>query len=237
MAMNELQQPQNGNRIHQHIAPVPGSQTETEDGEPSTRACRECGKEKALDSFALGRGERVSSEMAYDICRPCRRRIMQHVNHHDERQKQQEKFERQVSKLVRQLNGDTLANAPHIVEQLDSFFGKIGGLSTFTDNMKAVHELVMAEGNIAQKQRQIKEITQLIQASTELRESAPDMTGMSDEQVSKLMVHGMMEHLQKIGGRIVFDNDPPPPRIEHHPEAPEPADHAHAHDTGYTPQE
>lgn len=201
----EFQQPaqQNGNRLAGHST---ASTAHAPDS--STRRCQECGQVKAIESFDPGHNERVSNHMISTVCRACRRVLVQYIEHQDEIDKERDKLASQVQKLVRQLHGRNLENAPHISEQLDTFLGKLGGLDRLTDDMKAVHEVVMAEGNIAQKQRQIKEITEMIKSSTELRESAPDMANMSDDQVSKLMIHGLMEYLNQIGAKIVFDDGP-----------------------------
>jgi hypothetical protein len=136
------------------------------------KVCRGCGKAKELKDF-----QRHNDRYEHS-CKICQKREEVQKSLRLVTQKQIAEFDRTVSGIAKTIN------APHISEALESLMLRFGGVNGFT---KFYYEQVQAAALDEPGSKKVldacKAITNMIEASTIHRASAPDVASLTDEQL------------------------------------------------------
>lgn len=157
-------------------------------GKAIERVCRVCGN---LKPIALFKWKDHRNGTRDTMCRPCgvkleRKHIME-----------RKLIEREegLKGLVQQVRQSKL-NAPHISEYLDVVLRKLGGVEVLaTMQVDQIEMLLEMRPGSPAAVNSLKDVVKLIVASTQHRDSAPDLAQITDEQLNELLVNQITTRL------------------------------------------
>jgi hypothetical protein len=152
------------------------------------RVCRKCGNLRPVHMF---RWKGAAKKYRDTICRKCDNRR----EGEEARARKAAEREAGLRGLVQQVRATKL-DVPHISEYLEAVLQKLGGVQVLASmHVDQIEMLLELRPGSAGAVKALTDISKLILASTEHRQSAPDLAQITDDQLNELLV-------QQLAGRL-----------------------------------
>lgn len=166
------------------------------------RTCDECRRELPISAFAKAAGG-----IPLNICAVCAGGF-----NYDQLQKKSKQQQQLLQQFVTQMRGEAI-NSPHISQLCESMYAVFGGMEGFVLKFKEQFDEAVARKPGSQGViNMLAVIVKLTAASTQYRGTAPDIAGMTDDQIIAEM-QDMMGRVVKVDARIAQDEQQPEPAV------------------------